>query len=164
MKNRERTPLRTALLYAVPAGIIAAALAYLVISLLGTQTAPVAFSLRDSVRTMSAVSTDSGKPAAEGERTAETDSEKLPLEEDAPVAEGEETVDVEKVREGETININTAGKRELMRLPGIGETYAERIIQKREEMGGFRSVEDIKNVDGIGEKRLEQMRPYLTLE
>ena len=50
------------------------------------------------------------------------------------------------------VNMNTAGKEELMTLPGIGEILAERIIQYREEHGGFKASEEIKQVSGIGEK------------
>jgi competence protein ComEA len=50
------------------------------------------------------------------------------------------------------VNINTAGKEELMTLPGVGEARAEAIIAYREENGGFRSAEDIMKIEGIKEK------------
>lgn len=56
------------------------------------------------------------------------------------------------------ININTADRAELERLPGIGPALAERIIQYREQNGPFVSVDDLMNVSGIGEKRLEGLR------
>ena len=59
------------------------------------------------------------------------------------------------------VNINTAGKEELMTLSGIGESRAEDIIRYREEHGGFSSVEDIQNVGGIGEKSFQKIREQI---
>ncbi len=66
--------------------------------------------------------------------------------------------------EGEKINLNTASKDELMRLSGIGEVLAERIIALRQSLGTFRSLEEIKTVEGIGDKVFESMKDYITLE
>jgi comEA protein len=59
------------------------------------------------------------------------------------------------------ININVATKHQLMSLPGIGETYADRIIEHRTLHGEFRSVEGLLNVKGIGKKKLEKLRPFV---
>lgn len=59
------------------------------------------------------------------------------------------------------ININTASKEELMALPGVGEVLAERIIALRKELGEYNSVEDLLKVKGIGEKKLEKIRPLV---
>ncbi len=61
------------------------------------------------------------------------------------------------------ININTADRATLQLLPGIGETYAKRIIEYREQNGGFDTVEELLNIKGIGERRLERLRPVVTL-
>ncbi len=59
------------------------------------------------------------------------------------------------------ININTATAEELMQIPGIGEARAEAIISYREENGGFSSIEDIKNVSGIGDALFDKMKNYI---
>lgn len=64
---------------------------------------------------------------------------------------------------GGKVNINTADVNELDRLPGIGPALAERIVRYREENGPFTSVDDLLNVSGIGEKKLEALRDYATV-
>ena len=59
------------------------------------------------------------------------------------------------------IDINSAEWNELIQLPGIGPTYATRILESRANEGPFATPEDLLRVHGIGPKRLEQMRPYL---
>lgn len=61
------------------------------------------------------------------------------------------------------VNINTATQKELESLPGIGPVSAQRIIEYRNRVGTFRSVEELENVKGIGPKKLEQIRPYVTV-
>lgn len=61
------------------------------------------------------------------------------------------------------ININTADVVKLCELPGVGESLANRIIQYREENGKFKSIEDLKNVSGIGEKKFESLREYIVV-
>lgn len=62
------------------------------------------------------------------------------------------------------VNLNTASVQELdAQLPGIGPTLAQRIVDYRQQHGGFRSIEDIKNVSGIGEKRYAELKDRLTV-
>ena len=56
------------------------------------------------------------------------------------------------------ININTAGSEELQNLDGVGPVTAEKIIEYRESNGMFKTIEDIKNVSGIGDKTFEKFK------
>ncbi len=60
------------------------------------------------------------------------------------------------------ININTASKEMLMTIPGIGKVYAQRIIDYRNKKS-FGSIEEIKNIDGIGEKIFEKIKEFITV-
>ena len=61
------------------------------------------------------------------------------------------------------VNINTASKKELDALPGIGETLAQRIIDYRSANGPFSTVDELTKVKGIGAKTLEKLKPYATV-
>lgn len=63
----------------------------------------------------------------------------------------------------EKINVNTADLETLMTLPGIGETLAQRIIDYRETYGPFTAPEDLTEVSGIGEKRLDAIRDFISV-
>ena len=61
------------------------------------------------------------------------------------------------------VNINTASKKELDALPGIGEVLAQRIIDYRSANGPFSTVDELTKVKGIGAKTLEKLKPYATV-
>ncbi len=62
------------------------------------------------------------------------------------------------------VNINTATALELEELPGIGPKTAQRIIEWRKEHGKFLKVEDLMAVKGIGEKKMAQLKPLITVQ
>jgi len=59
--------------------------------------------------------------------------------------------------------LNSAGKIDLMKLPGIGEKTAEKIIEYRNNFGKFRHPQDIMNVKGIGEKKFEKLKSFIII-
>tara|TARA_B110000116_G_scaffold83445_1_gene72685 strand:- start:30 stop:413 length:384 start_codon:yes stop_codon:yes gene_type:complete len=62
------------------------------------------------------------------------------------------------------VDINTAEMEELKSLPGIGEKTAEKIINKRNELGAFSLLEDLMLVHGIGRKTFEKLLPYIQIQ
>lgn len=69
----------------------------------------------------------------------------------------------ENLRE-KSINLNTATKEQLIQLPGVGESTAEKIIMYRNDKGSFKKIEDIMKIKGIGSKKFEKMKNYLTVD
>jgi len=61
------------------------------------------------------------------------------------------------------VNINTATSVELQTLPGVGAATAARILEYRQKNGGFKKVEDLMNVRGIGEKTFLKLKPLITI-
>ncbi|MGH7236700.1 MAG: ComEA family DNA-binding protein [Nitrospiraceae bacterium] len=59
------------------------------------------------------------------------------------------------------LDINRATIEELQHLPGIGEVLARRVIERRTAHGPFRTVDELREVTGIGDKRLERLRPLV---
>lgn len=64
---------------------------------------------------------------------------------------------------GTKININSADSSQLQTINGIGPSTAEKIIRYRTSKGAFKSIDDLKKVNGIGDKKLEKLRPYVTI-
>ena len=65
---------------------------------------------------------------------------------------------------GSIVNINTANETELEELPGIGASIAGRIIEYRNKNGKFKSIEDIKNVTGIGDSKFEKIKDLIKVK
>jgi competence protein ComEA len=64
---------------------------------------------------------------------------------------------------GGKVNLNTATQAQLEELPGIGPTYAQSIIAERQRRGGFKSVNELRSVRGIGDKRFAELAPLVTV-
>ena len=65
--------------------------------------------------------------------------------------------------QGDKININTADAAELDKIPNIGPARAADIIAYRESKGGFKTIEEMKNIKGIGDKTFESMKDLITV-
>ena len=61
------------------------------------------------------------------------------------------------------LNLNTATLAQLEALPGIGRSTAERILEHRQKSGGFKKIEELMNVKGIGEKAFLKLKPMITV-
>ena len=118
------------------------------------------------IRDSFTISTQSEAPARQmasdaAANTAETQRE-TPSDE-AAAGTAQNAADSGAAADGK-ININTAGQDELMRLEGIGEKLAGRIIADREENGDFARIEDIMRVSGIGEVTYLGIREDITVD
>jgi len=67
------------------------------------------------------------------------------------------------IKSGKYVNLNTASRSELETLPGIGPSFAQRIIDYRQTSGGFKSIEEIQAVSGIGEKTFQKIKGQISI-
>ncbi len=67
------------------------------------------------------------------------------------------------IRAASLVNLNTATEEQLDTLPGVGPVTAQKILEWRSAHGAFSSVDELLEVDGIGEKTLADMAPHVTL-
>ena len=71
---------------------------------------------------------------------------------------------VQKIKEGETpIDINSATAEDLQRLPGIGAAKAASIVEQREKMGGFKTLDDLMCTEGIGPGVFDRLRGFILI-
>ena len=68
-----------------------------------------------------------------------------------------------KAAPAQVVNLNTAPVEQLERLPGVGPKTAARIVEYRQKNGGFKKIEELMNVRGIGEKAFLKMKGQLTV-
>ena len=81
----------------------------------------------------------------------------------APTAQTKTAHSTKKQTSTGTVNINSAAETELVALPGIGPSKAKAIAEYRQKQGGFKSIEDLQQVKGIGPATLEKLRARVTL-
>lgn len=82
----------------------------------------------------------------------------------AKVIKQERKTSVGKLAEGQTIDINAASIETLKRIPGIGNTLAERIVSYRTELGGFANLEQLQEIKGITVNKFSNILPYIILK
>jgi comEA protein len=75
-------------------------------------------------------------------------------------AQNDSVITTKRTQKG-LVNINTATKTQLMNLPGIGPSLADRILEHRASNGPFTSTSELRKVKGIGEKKFEKLQPLI---
>jgi competence protein ComEA len=81
----------------------------------------------------------------------------------AGAATAQDTKSAPAAHAAQALNLNTATAAQLEALPGIGKATADRIVEYRQKSGGFKKVEDLMNVRGIGEKNFLKLKPLITV-
>ena len=62
------------------------------------------------------------------------------------------------------VNVNTASEQELQLLPGVGEARARAIVDLRKQRGGFKTLDELRDVKGLGDQSLEKLRPHVAFD
>jgi len=145
---------------------------FIVVHVAGEVKIPGVYKLRDGARVVDAINMAGGPlPSADLDKLNLADYLKDGSKINVPSKEqflnsisstNEELKTSVGVPTNDKININTASKEQLETLPGIGPTLAQRIIDYRNEHGLFTSYDDLLNVKGIGEKKLEKLKDKIT--
>ncbi|MHC5227620.1 helix-hairpin-helix domain-containing protein [Enterococcus sp. LJL99] len=79
------------------------------------------------------------------------------------VVELDQETTSEKMKQSNKVNLNTADETELQTLTGIGQKKAQEIIAYREENGGFKAIDELKNISGIGDKTFEKLKESISV-
>ena len=80
------------------------------------------------------------------------------------VVYAKENSSVESSNDMIMVNLNTASVGELTKLRGVGESYANRIVEYRQEFGPFKSIDEVQNVKGIGPATFEKIKEKVSIE
>lgn len=139
----------------------------LLVYVCGAVASPGVYQLEPGARVYQAIEAAGGltpeaDPTGINQARELTDGEQITvyrLGETVPPAREGQSMEQQDTR----VNLNTAGKEELMTLTGIGETRAQAIIDYRQEHGPFASTEDLMQVDGIKEKTWEKIKEEITV-
>ena len=75
-----------------------------------------------------------------------------------------QSADQKETGKSSVVNINTAAQTDLERLPGIGPSLAKKILEFRQKNGNFKTPADLMAVQGIGEKKYEQLKSMITVK
>ena len=132
----------------------------------GVYTLPAGARIDDAVRAAGATATADLSQLNLAQKL--TDGQKITVpsvnnQASAPAPAASEATETTANGPASPVNINTATAEQLQELPNIGEVRAKAIIAYREANGGFQAVEDLKKVNGIGEKTFADMAPFVTV-
>ena len=86
------------------------------------------------------------------------------IKDSVPITKTEQEAETELGDTVNKININTATMSELTKLSGVGETLAKRIIARREETGIYTSIDQLLEIDGLGEAKFNTIAPFVTVD
>ncbi len=142
--------------------------ATIVVQVAGAVVRPGVYTLPREARVLQAVEAAGGMlPEADGGQVNLAapleDGQKVEVPFAAPNLPLAATAPPEAEAEPTAVDLNTATAEELDQLPEIGPTLAQRIVDYRQRFGPFQSVDDLHAVPGLGAKRIEQIRPYVTV-
>lgn len=137
----------------------------------GQVNSPGLYELVEGKRVMDAIKL-AGGPAPNADLDAInlaeplTDGMKITVPDKSPAVETPATVDSGNsggTSAQSTVNINTANESELDSLPGVGPATAKKIMDHRQSAGRFKTIDDLKNVKGIGAKKFEELKDKITI-
>ncbi len=142
------------------AGSTQVSLSYIYVDIDGAVITPGVYGLIEGSRVIDAINLAGG--LKEGAYTQKLNKARKLVDGEKIYIYLEGDVEIESIAESNLININTASADSLMSLPGIGQVYAQRIIDYRNNKA-FSSIEEIKNVEGIGDKTFEKLKGLITV-